>query len=165
MITVRSLPFWPVNYDSLTYGITGNATNRLPTEVGSIPVTWTWVGVMEYYVDGWDSASSTNNSRNDTGHLISNEDGSGADAVLHIIQGSKLLGVFKVPEYANIRTASLVKVNLFIGYRAGHLPDPDYVSYFQFVPDIQIVDYNNGAGIMSVGDSPAQVFGAFGAGR
>ncbi|MBN1686920.1 MAG: hypothetical protein JW852_09715, partial [Spirochaetales bacterium] len=163
VITVRTLPFWPSTYASAAYlnpSDPSNADTMLPSTVDGISVAWTWIGVMEYYVDGWNAADSGASRVSGDDHLIS-VDGGGADAVLHIVQGDDLLGVFRVPEYANIRTASLVKVNLFVGYLASL---GKYVSYFQFVPDIQIVDYNDGLGIMSAETAPA-VFGVFGAAR
>ena len=111
---------------------------------------------MEYYIDGWDENSATNNSRESDGNLISTSDG-GADAVVYVVQGSTLLGAFRVPEYANFRTADMIRINIFVGDLAG---STNYVSYFQFVPNIQAIDY---ADIMSVATS--NVFGVAGADR
>jgi hypothetical protein len=159
VITVRSLPFWPFNYQSLTYGISGNDTNKLPSAVDGFSVNWTWIGVMEYYVDGWDATESDDNTRDADGNLISSTDGSGADGVVYVIQGSTLLGAFSVPEYANIRSANMIRINLFVGDLLG---SSNYKSYFQFVPNIRTIDY---ADIMSVDGAPSNVFGVFGAGR
>lgn len=153
VITARSLPFWITDWDTSIYGITGNSDNRLPAGT-----TWTWIGVMEYYVDGWSSTGS--GSRGGATDYISSQspNGTNADAVLHVVQGSTLLGVFKVPERADIRTASLLKINLFIGETS----TPGDTWHMQFVPDIQIVDYDGSVGIMSAEDAQPPVFGVTG---
>jgi hypothetical protein len=164
VITLSTLPFWPSGFAGFLYDIDGGGATGLPTSLNGTPVTYTWIGVMEYYIDGYHATASTG-SRPTTGNLISSQDGSGADAVLHIIQGSTLLGALKVPDYANIRTASIAKINLFLAFDGVQA-----IPYYQFVPDVRIVDYygglaTDGAGIMSVGEEQAGVFGTFGAPR
>ncbi len=167
VITVRTLPHWIADWNSSsTYQIIGGGNTGLPSTA-----TWTWVGIMEYYVDGWNAThiSSDGITPGPRGtpesaeeHLISSQDGDGAEAVLHIVQGSTLLGVYKVPEYADLRTASLLRVNLFIGETA----TPGDTTWFQFVPDVQLVDYgSNASGILSTHERPAPVFGVYGAAR
>jgi hypothetical protein len=158
VITVRTLPFWPSTYGTSIYNLSGNSTNMLPTTVDGFSVNWAWIGVMEYYIDGWDATESNDNTRDSTGNLISSTDGSGADAVVYVVQGSTLLGTFRVPEYANIRTSNMIRINIFVGDLVG---SANYVSHFQFVPNIRTIDY---ADIKNLGSS-ANVFGVTGTGR
>jgi len=161
VITVRTLPFWPSYYDFTAVDTLPADDTPLPSTVGTVDVAgWTWIGVMEYYVDGWNS-DNPEGSRTEDGHLISSQDGSGADAVLHIVQGDDLLGAFSVPDYANIRTASLVRINMFLGEPVNLANDDLY--YFQFVPDIRLVDHAGGMGIMSSVDQSPSIFGVSGA--
>lgn len=158
VITVRTLPFWPSTYTNSIYTITGDGAdngNYLPTTHD-----WAWIGVMEYYIDGWNADDSTAGSWETTGNLIStaDPDDTGADAVVFVVQGSKLLGKFVIPSFANIRTASVVRVNLFVGDDGS-----EYATYFQIVPDIQIVDGRTS--IKQTGGVTGGVIGAFGASR
>ncbi|NOY09325.1 MAG: carboxypeptidase regulatory-like domain-containing protein, partial [Spirochaetes bacterium] len=122
VITVRTIPYWPaVGYST---GITPDGTdsgNYLPkTDPDGVSVAYAWVGVMEYYIDGYDK-DGLESARPATGSLISSADSS-ADAVVYTVKGNELIGKFIVPDFANIRTADMIRINLFV-------TDTDY-SYF-----------------------------------
>ena len=135
VITVRSIPYWYSSPGTATTPDGVDTGNYLPkTDPDGASVTYYWVGVMEYYIDGWNETQS-NASRPNTGNLLSYTDGSGADAVVFVIQGSNLIGKFVVPTFTNIRTADMVRVNLFI-------TNTDY-TYFQIVPNIRAIDYSD----------------------
>ncbi len=150
VITVRSLPYW-IDSSDTNAAITPDGTdsgNYLPLkDPDGNSVYYSWVGVMEYYIDGYNKDSSTAGYRADSDNLISSTDGTGADAVLYVVRGSELLGKFPVPAYANLRTMDMVRVNLFVtstGY-----------SYFQIVPNIRSIDYTD---IKSVNSVPISGF-------
>ncbi|GEM_PF-3915898 len=149
VITVRSIPYWYTSPGTATTPDGVDTGNYLPkTDPDGTSVTYYWVGVMEYYIDGWNETQS-GASRPNTGNLLSYTDGNGADAVVFVIQGSNLIGKFVVPTFTNIRTADMVRVNLFI-------TNTNY-TYFQIVPNIRAIDYND---IKAIGDT--QVTGFFG---
>ncbi|NOY08249.1 MAG: hypothetical protein GXP33_05365, partial [Spirochaetes bacterium] len=59
---------------------------------------------------------------------------------------------FIVPDFANIRTADMIRINLFV-------TDTDY-SYFQVIPSIRAIDYGDIKGLGS-----SKTIGFFGAHR
>ncbi len=135
VITVRSIPYWPSSTSTSITPDGENFGNYLPkTDPEGNSVSYYWVGVMEYYIDGWNETESES-SRPNTGNLLSYTNGQTADAVVFVIKGSQLIGKFIVPTFANIRTADMVRVNMFV-------TSTDY-TYFQIVPNIRAIDYDD----------------------
>lgn len=153
VITVRTIPYWPSDpYSTQIEPDGGDNGNFLPkTDPDGNNVYYAWVGVMEYYIDGYDKAGAEA-IRPSTGSLISSTDGSGADAVVYVVKGDELIGKFIVPDFANIRTSDMVRINLFV-------TNTEY-SYFQVTPNIQAIDYTD---IKEFGSS--NIMGFFGVRR
>ena len=133
-ISVRAFPFLE---DSTDVSTTGGAATGLPA--GS----YTWVGVMEYYVDAYDSSwSDTTNDRSED-YLSEVGTGNSADAVLWVIQGTSILGKYTVPDYTQIKTSSLVRINCFFNSSDQEV--------YQLVPDIRVLQSTSG--IRSIDDN------------
>jgi len=144
-VSIREIPFdWYSHTPA--YGITGDSTNKLPTTTGT---TFTWLGVAEYYVNGY----SVN---------LSNESGSdGANLIIYIVQGSSVKGKFILPDYMAVKTASVIRINLFAMKDASNT---EY-SFYQFVPDIRLVKDNTYKSL-SIGEVPTnEVIGVEGPAR
>jgi hypothetical protein len=154
VITIKTIPFWPstltLTDSTLTFPGDGEGTgNHLPNLDGASTDDWTWIGTMDYYVDGW-NATTANAAQGTTGDISSTTD-SGADAKLYITQGSSIKGVYTVPTYGDFRTVKIARINMFVG--TGN------VWRLQFVPEVEVTEY---ASIKSLEGPIAGIFGVGG---
>ncbi|MEX2443769.1 MAG: carboxypeptidase-like regulatory domain-containing protein [Alkalispirochaeta sp.] len=142
VITVNTLPVW--EWWDAAASFSGGGNTGLPD--GS---QYMWTGVMEYYVYGWSSDSSTINTPDtpDSDHYLDD-----TAATVYVVQGSDLLGEFPIPSNVNARELSVVRMNTFT-------VDDGASTYFQIVPEIRDVD---GISARSMGSVP---IGTFGPGR
>jgi hypothetical protein len=126
-ITIAGIPFEDWLEDSSTQG---GAYTGLPEVTGDS--CYAWVGVMEYYINAYESGKADS-----AGDYLSQVDtGESADAVLYVMQGNTLMGIYTVPTYTNIETASVVKINMFWEYDA----EADvWYEFFQIAPDLRIL--------------------------
>ena len=93
-IVVRELPF--ETYDA-TFNTSPSSANGLPSGA-----SYAWVGVMEVYVYA-------------PAEQLSYPDGDGAHAVVTISDADgDIVSQFPLPEYTNLKGASVARINLFI---------------------------------------------------
>lgn len=114
-ISIRRFPF---EDDASNVSSNGGENTGLPS--GS---SYTWVGVMEYYVDAFTPPSA------DTSYLSTADGGVSAEAVISVYQGSNLMGEFRIPENTDIETASVLRINMFY--------DEAKTEIYQILSDIQ----------------------------
>lgn len=96
-----------------------------------------WSGIMEYYVDAFHATSSTSGSSDDS-YLSYTGSGKSADATVYLFdclrdEGEELIGVYEIPSFTKIETASVLRVNVFT--QNGGLDE-----YYVFSPDIRIAN-------------------------
>jgi hypothetical protein len=133
-ITVRAFPFVD---PAVNVSTTGGASTGLATGTN-----YTWVGVMEYYVDAYDSNWEDATNDTSTEYLSTVGEGSQAGAVLWIVQGTTILGKYTIPDYTKVKGASVVRVNCFY--------NSDGYEVYQIVPDLRVLQSTSG--IRSIGD-------------
>ncbi len=154
VLTINTIPVWPVTDWDGNGDFAGTTANGLPVNAPSgLTAAYTWTGVMEYYVDGWDATESTDNSRdtNDADHYLDN-----TAATVYAVQGSVLLGEFPIPSNVNARILSVLRINTFVVDDGAN----DYTTYMQIAPDIKVVD-----GYVNILSTDQPIYGAFGPGR
>lgn len=132
-ISVRSFPFMDSANDLNT---SGGGSTGLPAG------NYTWIGVMEYYADAYSSVGSDTTSATD--YLSNVGTGASADAVLYVMQGETLLGIYTVPTYTKVKTASLLRINMF--YDANG-------EYYQIVPDLRVLQSTTEVKSLGNGDN------------
>jgi len=169
-ISIRTIPMWPkigsaevLAPDITTSGFVGSGAytgNRLPDKgPGGVAAKYLWAGIMEYYVDGWNGTSSTGAYGTAAADFLSTTTTS-ADVTVYLTQGSTLLAKFTLPEGTVVRTASLFRINFFVGYETAAA---DMFVYYQIVPDLAVIDGDR-TGIRSL-TGGAPVYSAFAPGR
>ena len=144
-ISIKAIPFDTTAYGNSTIG---GARTGLPTlpDSGDVdnPNYYSWVGVMEYYIDAFTSATPPpgETSTSDPNATLSTvgEGSSSADAILYVMQGNSVLGCYTIPTYTSIKTASVVRINMFTKY-IYDAPNEGYDPYetFQISPDIRVL--------------------------
>jgi hypothetical protein len=130
-ITVRTFP-WAENGEG--YNTTLLTGTGLPS--GS---TYAWVGVMEYYISAFENDYDSITATSDYLSTNNGTDVTSADAVLYVLQGTTILGKYTVPEYTNVKTASLVRVNCF--WKNDGVTEKEF---YQIVPDLRVLQSVDG---------------------
>lgn len=160
-ITVRTFPVEILEDNTAGDKFAGGGSTLLDTRTA--PDGWYWVGAMEYYVDAYSANSDLTRDSDPPANLA---DGSnGADVVLYVFQGSTILGEYRMPSETTITTGSVLRINMLWRYDddgdiATTALDERYTEFYQFVPDIRVV--NGTAGIRSVADGTILVEGRTG---
>jgi hypothetical protein len=125
-ISIRTIPYplTPGSYSGFTIS-TANA--GAPPEL--LPSgDYEWVGVLEYYVHAYA----------DNAQLADEGAPGGAEVVVYVIQGDSVKGRYILPDYTDIRTASILKINAFLRLPPGKSSGQEE-DFFQIVPDIRVV--------------------------
>jgi hypothetical protein len=104
----------------------GDGTSFSPSLITDLNTTDTapvvWAGTLEYYVDGYSDSLSTQGSY------------VGAHPVLYIFSGANCIGIYDVPDYTDIDTASLARIQVF---NDATFKDETY--FFAIYPDIRLL--------------------------
>jgi hypothetical protein len=91
-----------------------------------------YVGAMVYYLHAFnaDNPSTTTNGAKQDDALLSAADAKAlaANPVVYVFYGSTQLGRYTLPEYTDIQTASILRVNMYF--------DDANAQWFQIVPEI-----------------------------
>jgi hypothetical protein len=126
-VTIRYIPFVP---DSLTNnGFSVNSSDhwtKLPKDDSN---QYFWGGVMELYADSFNESGG---GSSDDSTLVTSDGKTGADVVVHVLQGTDYLGTYSLPQFTEVDRASLVRINCFF------LDDADWTNVFQILPDTRI---------------------------
>lgn len=110
-----------------------------------------WAGVMEFYINAYNRDVS-DAPNDDPDSLLSTADSAdSADTVVYVFQGDSQLGVYTVPTYTTVKTASVLKINLFYGKPVLDNPAGNYYKYYQILPDIR--SFGSSDSIRSLGGS------------
>lgn len=143
-ITVKSFPYSYSGYTGAS--TTGGGETALPQLTGTGDY-YAWTGVMEVYIDAYNSElNMTASGTNDYLSTVSTN-GDSADAVLYVLDGAQLKGIYTVPTYTDVKQASMVRINMFHEY------DNNIRSaeVFQILPDLKIIPTD--AGMKSAGQN------------
>jgi len=130
-----TVTFIPFTYGTAVYA-TGDyvavAADPSDLEAGS----YDYMGAMIYYLDAYNAtnASTDTYGAHQDDALLSAADASAlaADPVVYVFYGSTQLGRFSLPEYTDIQTASVLRVNMFVRDEE----TGNDTEWFQIVPEI-----------------------------
>ncbi len=145
-----------------------NDANGLYAAFGpDAPSTLSWMGAAALYLDAYTTGS----------YLSSGEGSDSSDAVVYAIQTlpkdpanfnisntgayastdmeASLLGVYRLPDYTQMKSASVLRVNMFRDSTA------DVGEWFQIVPDIRVIP-DGTAGFLSTGNASPAIVGVRG---
>ena len=139
-VTLRYFPFTD-DASNVSYTAGTDDPSTLPEG------TYTWIGVMEYYLQAYKKNSTTSF---DNSYLSESGKADSANAVVYAFNGSTQIGIYTIPTFTNLKTVSVLRINMF--------KKSDGYEWFQLLPDIRTVDDTNGIrsldstnGIVSVG--------------
>jgi hypothetical protein len=146
-MTVAWIPF-VASYD------VGNYYTALANDPSRLPAgNYTWVGVLEYYLDAW---GSTNTSADTYGPqeadaMLASVDGvtKTANPVVYVFANAAQVARYTLPQFTDIKTASVLRVNMFV--KQGD------TEWFQILPDTRA--YKDDGSIKSLSDSDIVVVG------
>ena len=129
-VTIRYIPFIP---DALTSnGFTVSSSDHW-TKLPKKDDPYYWAGVMELYADSFNESGG---GSSDDSTLVTSDGKTGADVVVHVLQGTDYLGTYSLPQFTEVDRASLVRINCF------YLDDASTASggtnVFQILPDTRI---------------------------
>ncbi len=123
-ITIRYIP------------VLSSATNTSYSSAGAddpskLPAgDYTWHGTAEFYVNAYHATSSTAGTEDPDSYLSYAASGYSANVQVYLFQGSDQIGLYTVPTYTAVKTASIIRVNMFS-------ENSDDTEWFQFLPDIR----------------------------
>lgn len=137
--TVTWIPFTTAPlYAELNYEASADDPSKLPEG------NYDYMGAMIYYLDAYNATNASTNTygAHQDDALLSAADASAlaADPVVYVFYGATQLGRYSLPEYTDIQTASVLRVNMFV--------DDANAEWFQIVPEIGLA-----TGYKSVTDS------------
>ena len=148
-ISVRYIPFdwlavWEgTSYDEMWFSTYGSTDKSLTPGVD-----YAWVGVMEYYVNGTDADSSDGTVSD---NLMEEGASGGADVTVYITQGTEVKGRYIIPDYTNVRTAAVIRINLMVEAQYDESSNINGAQeLFQILPDIRV--FQSDAGIKGISD-------------
>ena len=148
-ISVRYIPFdwlavWEgTSYDEMWFTTYGSTDKSLTPGVD-----YAWVGVMEYYVNGTDADSSDGTVSD---NLMEEGASGGADVTVYITQGTEVKGRYIIPDYTNVRTAAVIRINLMVEAQYDESSNINGAQeLFQILPDIRV--FQSDAGIKGISD-------------
>lgn len=147
-ITVRTFPF-VYSTDPFFDSTDGGGDTGLPEHTDAND-QYIWVGAMEYYADAFSRTGAGTTTEDD---LLSDVGETGANVELFVFSGDDVIGVYTIPDYTKVKTASLVRINMF--YEWDHSESEESL-YYQIVPDIRVFQGNNE--IRAIEGSGATVF-------
>lgn len=123
-VTIRTFPFYETATNSST---TGGVATGLPS-LSSTSGFYTWVGVMDFYIDAYKKDHATNTTSN---YLSTTTNTNSAEAVVYVLQGSTTLGVYTVPTWTDVKAASIIRINCFYNNSNAEV--------YQIVPNIKVL--------------------------
>ncbi|MGA2977584.1 MAG: carboxypeptidase-like regulatory domain-containing protein [Spirochaetia bacterium] len=103
--------------------------------------SYEWVGVLEYYLDAFNSVYSTTA---DSTSMLASVNGvtNTANPVVYVFYGTSQLARYTLPQFTNIKTASILRVNMFMDSTSGE--------WFQVIPDTKV--YASNASVKGTSD-------------
>lgn len=146
-ITVAWIPF-AASYDGGNYYPAGvNDPSRLPAG------NYTWVGVLEYYLDAWGSINTSADTYGpqEPDAMLASVDGvtKTANPVVYVFANAAQVARYTMPQFTDIKTASVLRVNMFVKQGG--------TEWFQILPDTRA--YKDNLSIKSLSDSDIVVVG------
>lgn len=152
-VTIKVIPFDYITalndmgLDAATdfYTTLGSTLNALDPDMaaGGDDAYFGWVGVMEFYVDGF---NADNSDATVSDNLMTEGEAGGADVTVYITQGTEVKGRYIIPDYTTVKTAAVIRINMLL-----IMPEDDSQDYvdeyplelFQIVPDIRVFQSAN----------------------
>jgi hypothetical protein len=130
-ITVSYIPYdAPYRGSDPTYPSTGAGDpSKLPSG------TYNWVGVGEYYLDAYNSIFTSTGGSQEASAMLSSVGGVSktANPVVYVFFGANQLARYTLPQFTDIKTAAVLRVNMFVKEEAGVTTE-----WFQILPDTRV---------------------------
>ncbi len=132
-ITMRSLPIPYVTPGDYSVDYASGTNHKYLND----SYEYDFIGTMEYYVNAYSSATAdaTTPQIEADSYLSQVTEGYSADAVLYVFCGADLIGIYTIPTYTEIKTASVVRIDAFLSEEGG-----EYYEEMLIYPDIRLAD-------------------------
>lgn len=129
-ITVANIPY-TANYSATNAYNVSSASDPSKLPVGD----YSWAGVGEYYLNAYYSIfTSAGSPTEEASAMLSSLDGVSktANPVVYVFFGADQLARYTLPQFTDIKTAAVLRVNMFV--KAG----APQTEWFQIIPDTRV---------------------------